>query len=76
MLAEIRRFLLCSLGNGDVVAEGCAFSDGRCVVCWQRDGLPGSTVVWDSIADAKRIHTGIGSWQIAWIDGPLAERAG
>jgi len=64
----MRTFKLVSSRDGEAVAEGVIFSNGKVAVCWQRQGFPGSVVVWDCIADAALIHTGVGAWQIVYQD--------
>ena len=41
-----------------LVAEGCEFSDGRCIIAWiglEKVGVH-SIVVYDSLEDAKKVH--------------------
>ena len=37
-----------------VVANGCVFKNGKCVVAWE--GIHKSVVVWDSFADMVAIN--------------------
>lgn len=57
-------YYLISEHSGEKVAELAEFSDGRVAVRWQRQGFPGSSVWWDSMADARTIHEGQGAWRI------------
>jgi hypothetical protein len=40
--------------NEQIVAYGCIFPSGKCVICWE--GLCKSTVIWDSFEDAKKVN--------------------
>lgn len=40
--------------NGQIIANGCIFPSGKCVICWE--GLCKSVVVWDSFEDAKKVN--------------------
>jgi hypothetical protein len=42
-------------GTG-VVAEGVEFTDGTTVIRWRTESGPQSTVVWDVLADARKVH--------------------
>ena len=57
-------------GTG-IVAEGVEFSDGTVVIRWQTHGDDHhSTVVWDSLEDARAIH---GHGGRTWFQfGPIA----
>lgn len=50
-------------GTG-IVAEGCQFSDGRCVIRWVSDHR--STAVYDSVDDLIAIHGHHGATLIEW----------
>lgn len=52
-----------------IVAEGVQFSDKRVALRWITDDAPSSTVVYDSIEDAKAIHGHGGGTEIVWVDG-------
>lgn len=54
-------------GTG-VVAEGVEFSDGRVALRWMAHPDTRSTVVWDDIAAAERIHGHNGTTRIVWVD--------
>lgn len=62
----MNRFVLKSL-DGDIVAEGVMWRNGKVSVCWSRPGFPSSVVTWDSIEDARLIHTEIGNWKLEWV---------
>lgn len=51
------------------VAYGVEFDNGTVVVNWCRDDLPSSTVIWNSIEDAREVHEGLGSWRIVFDEG-------
>ena len=48
------------------VAEGVEFSDGKVAIRWPTEY--GSTVVWDSIEHAEKVHGHGGLTKIVWID--------
>ncbi len=52
-------------GTG-IVAEGVKFSDGTIAIRWKSE-YP-STVVWQSIEDAIKVHGHDGKTEIIWID--------
>jgi len=74
-----RRFILVrhtdvsGISGPGVVAEGCQFSDGTCVIRWLVNGLPGSTVLWDSVEDAMRIHGHDGATSLEWAEDGAGE---
>lgn len=62
-------------GTG-LVAEGCQFSDGTCVVRWRpvapekaRKGLAPTTVVHADIASVETLHGHNGATRVEWLDG-------
>lgn len=52
-------------GTG-VVAQGCQFEDGTVVLRWL--GENASTVIWDSIKDALKVHGHDGATTVEWIE--------
>jgi len=48
------------------VAEGVEFTDWTVVVRWTVPDMPRSTVVWQSIDDAMRIHGQDGKTTVEW----------
>lgn len=40
--------------DGYIVAYGCIFPSGKCVIAWE--GLYKSIVVWESFDDAKKVN--------------------
>lgn len=54
-------------GTG-VVAEGIQFTDGSTVIRWCAPGKPSSTVTWDNITDAMKVHGHDGSTQLVWLE--------
>jgi hypothetical protein len=46
------------------VAEGVVFTDGSVVIRWLSDAP--STVVWQSLGDAMRVHGHGGATEIVW----------
>lgn len=53
-------------GEG-IVAEGVQFSDGRVALRWCV-GPARSTVVWDQLNDAIRVHGHDGNTVLEWVD--------
>lgn len=47
-----------------VVAEGCQFSTGVCVLCWLNEQL--SLKIYQSIEDVERVHGHGGKTVIEW----------
>lgn len=54
-------------GTG-LVVQGVQFDDGHVAMRWAVEGMPKSTVVWDSIDDAIFIHGHGGDTELVWID--------
>ena len=40
--------------SGYIVAIGCIFPSGKCVIAWE--GTHKSVVIWDSFEDAKNVN--------------------
>jgi len=59
-------------GTG-TVAYGVRFADGTVVLRWL--GETPSTVVWDSLDAAMRIHGHDGKTQLVWLMAPFSEMA-
>jgi hypothetical protein len=55
-------------GTG-VVADGVQWPDGQAAIHWR--GEHRSTVVWDAVANAVRVHGHGGATRLVWIDEPL-----
>jgi hypothetical protein len=53
-------------GTG-IVAEGVQFGDGRVAMRWTWSEHA-STVVWDSVDDAMKIHGHDGATRVVWLD--------
>lgn len=51
-------------GTGKV-AEGVEFTDGKVAIRWYGDSK--STVVWDSLDDAIKIHGHDGRTRVEWV---------
>ena len=51
-----------------VVAEGVVLSSGRVVLEWSTPAAPRSLVIWDSLADAERVHGHNGATTVEWVD--------
>jgi hypothetical protein len=57
-------------GSG-TVAHGVQFSDGTVVLRWLGDSA--STVVWDSLETAMKVHGHDGKTQVVWLAAPFSE---
>ena len=54
-------------GTG-IVAAGCVFPNGKCIVAWHVKGMPNSVEVWDSFEEAENIHGHGGATVCEFID--------
>ena len=52
-------------GEG-IVAYGCCFCNGKCILVWQ--GAHSSVNEYDSQSDLEFVHGHEGSTQVVWID--------
>jgi hypothetical protein len=72
---NLRRFYLqrnvdvSGISGTGIVAHGVQFPDGVCIIRWV--GETPSTVIWNSILDAEKIHGHGGNTTIEWIDPPV-----
>jgi hypothetical protein len=57
-------------GSG-TVAYGVQFADGTVVIRWQ--GETPSTVIWESLEAAMRVHGHDGRTQVVWLMAPFSE---
>jgi len=70
-MSEVRIFLLIrtedvsGISGTGIVADGVVFPDGVAVLRWRTAG--GSTAVYDSLEDIKRIHGHDGGTRISWV---------
>lgn len=51
-----------------IVAQGCAFDNGKVAIAWNVDGKPKSTVLYDSPEEAIEVHGHEGRTSIEWVD--------
>jgi hypothetical protein len=72
----LRRFYLqrhtdvSGISGVGVVAYGVQHVDsGRVAIFWGVPDKPNSITIWDSLADAKRIHSHDGATDFVWLDG-------
>jgi hypothetical protein len=59
-------------GTG-TVAHGVQFADGQVVIRWL--GTSPSTVVWNSLGDAMRVHGHDGKTHVVWLAAEFSEMA-
>jgi hypothetical protein len=57
--------------SGGPVAHGVQLADGEVVIRWL--GTSPSTVVWDSLDDAMKVHGHDGKTQVVWLAAPFSE---
>lgn len=62
-------------GTG-IVAHGVQHQgSGRVVIFWGVPEMPNSISVWDSMAEARRIHGHSGATEFIWDDEPFRVKA-
>ena len=49
-----------------IVAEGCQFTEGKCVLAWLTQHK--SVAVYDSLQDLEAIHGHGGRTRVVWVD--------
>ena len=54
-------------GEG-VVAYGCTFPNGKCVIAWHAEGKPNTVTVFDSMADMEAIHLHGGATEVIPVE--------
>lgn len=55
--------------NDEILANIIELDNGKAVTSWETTQEPKSVVVWDSLSDARKIHSKNPGWKIV---GPVA----